>query len=144
MPRTAPVVSVQDYYKLVVGGGTLNLFRFLQSSHSLLGTCNRLKNCIFRWARGMGNHTDILFHGPRFSQSFGFDFLQKEETFLYSAASRPDMGPFQRPIQWVSGALSLGVIWLERKSNHSLPSSAEVKNGGAIHTLPHTSSQGDH
>jgi hypothetical protein len=28
--------------------------------------------------------------------------------FLFSAASRPDVGPTQPPVQWVLGALSLG------------------------------------
>jgi len=32
------------------------------------------------------------------------------------------------PVQWILGALSLGVKWPGRKANHSTPSSAEVKN----------------
>jgi hypothetical protein len=37
------------------------------------------------------------------------------------------LGPNQPPIQWVSGALSLGVKRLRREADHSPPSSAEVK-----------------
>jgi hypothetical protein len=48
--------------------------------------------------------------------------------------------PTQPPIQWVPGALSPGVKRQGREADHSLPSSAEVKNGGAISPLLHTSS----
>jgi hypothetical protein len=37
------------------------------------------------------------------------------------------MGPTQPPLQWVAGALSLGVKRPEREADHSPPSSAEVK-----------------
>jgi len=41
--------------------------------------------------------------------------------------SRPALGPAQSPIQWVPGVLSLGVKRPERETDHSPPSSAEVK-----------------
>jgi hypothetical protein len=37
------------------------------------------------------------------------------------------MGPTQLPIQWVSGALSLGVKRSGREADHSLSSTAEIK-----------------
>jgi hypothetical protein len=37
-----------------------------------------------------------------------------------------------------TGALSSGIKRLGREADHSLPSSAEVKNGKAIRPLPHT------
>jgi hypothetical protein len=37
------------------------------------------------------------------------------------------LGPTQPPIQWVAGALSLGVKLPGREAGHSRPSSAEVK-----------------
>jgi hypothetical protein len=40
--------------------------------------------------------------------------------------SRPALGPTQPPIQWVPGALSLGVKRPEREADHSSPTSAEV------------------
>jgi hypothetical protein len=60
--------------------------------------------------------------------------------FLFSITCRRPLGPTQPPIQWVPAALSSEVKWQEREADHSLPSSAEVKNDGAIHPLPHTSS----
>jgi hypothetical protein len=46
--------------------------------------------------------------------------------FLFSASSRPALGPTQPPIQWVPGVISLGVKRLGRQA--SPPTSAEVKN----------------
>jgi hypothetical protein len=48
------------------------------------------------------------------------------------------LGPNQPPIQWVPGVISLGVKQLGCEADHSPPSSAEIKNGGAIPPLPHT------
>jgi hypothetical protein len=49
------------------------------------------------------------------------------EFFLFTTASRTALGPTQPPIQWVSGALSLGVKRPGREADHSPPSSIEVK-----------------
>jgi len=49
--------------------------------------------------------------------------------FLITAMSRTALGPIQHPIQWVPGALSLGVKW------PGPPSSAEVKE--CVDPLPH-------
>jgi hypothetical protein len=60
--------------------------------------------------------------------------------FLFYVASRPTLGPTQPPIQWVPRA---GFPWIKRpgrKADHSPPSSAEVKNGGAIPPLSRKSS----
>jgi hypothetical protein len=57
---------------------------------------------------------------------------------LFSTASRQTLGPTQPPIQWGPGALSPGVKLQGRESDHSPPSSAEDKNGGAVRPLPHT------
>jgi hypothetical protein len=46
---------------------------------------------------------------------------------IVTTASRPALGPTQSPIQWVPGALSLGVKRQGREADHSPPSSAEVK-----------------
>jgi hypothetical protein len=48
--------------------------------------------------------------------------------FLFTAVSRPALGPTQTPIQWIPRALSLGVKRRGREADHSPPSSAEVKN----------------
>jgi hypothetical protein len=68
-----------------------------------------------------------------------FNSRQGQEIFLYATASKPALGPTQPPIQWVPGALS-EVKRPEREADRSPSSSAEVKNGGAIPPLPHTSS----
>jgi hypothetical protein len=49
-------------------------------------------------------------------------------------------GAHQPHIQWVPGALSTVIKRPGREHDHSPPSSAEVKNCGAIFSLPHTSS----
>jgi hypothetical protein len=48
--------------------------------------------------------------------------------FLFATVSRPALEPIQSPIQWVPVALSLGVKRPRREADHSLPSTAEVKN----------------
>jgi hypothetical protein len=57
----------------------------------------------------------------------GFESRQGMGIFLFTTASRPASGPTQAPIQWVPGALSLGVKWPGSEADHSLPSSAEVE-----------------
>jgi hypothetical protein len=49
------------------------------------------------------------------------------KNFLFPTASRQAVGPAQPPIQWVPGALSLGVKRKGREAEHSPPASAEVK-----------------
>jgi hypothetical protein len=58
-------------------------------------------------------------NGVRFSAGLGI--------FLFDTVFRPAVGPTQPPIQWVPGALSLGVERPGREADHSPPSSADVK-----------------
>jgi hypothetical protein len=46
----------------------------------------------------------------------------------------------QLPLKWVSGPISLGAKLQVHEADHSPPSNADVKKGGAIPSLPHTSS----
>jgi hypothetical protein len=46
---------------------------------------------------------------------------------LFTTASRTALGPTQPPIQWIPGALSLGVKRQGHEADHSPTSSAEVK-----------------
>jgi hypothetical protein len=55
-----------------------------------------------------------------------FDSRRRLGIFLFTA-SRPALGPTHPPIQWVPGALSLGVKRPDRETDHSPPSSAEVR-----------------
>jgi hypothetical protein len=48
------------------------------------------------------------------------------QIFLSDIASRSALGPIQFPIQWVQGALSLGIKRSEREADHSPLSSVEV------------------
>jgi hypothetical protein len=56
-----------------------------------------------------------------------FDPQQGLGIFLFTTVSRTALGPTHPPIQWVSGALSMGEKWLGHEADHSPPSSAEVK-----------------
>jgi hypothetical protein len=58
---------------------------------------------------------------------WGFESQQGLEIFLFTTMSRPALGPTQPPIQWVPGALSLGVKQLGCEVDHTPLSSAEVK-----------------
>jgi hypothetical protein len=53
--------------------------------------------------------------------------------FLLTTASRTALGLTQPPIQWVAGALSLGVKRPGREDDSSPPSSAEVKKWMALY-----------
>jgi hypothetical protein len=50
------------------------------------------------------------------------------------------LGHTQPPIQWVPGAISLGIKRPGHEADHSPPFSAEVRNDGAIPILPNTPS----
>jgi len=58
--------------------------------------------------------------------------------FLFITVFRLALGPTQ-PIQWVTGALFLGVKKLGHETAHLSPTSAKAKNG-VIPPLPDTSS----
>jgi hypothetical protein len=60
--------------------------------------------------------------------------------FSSTITARSALGPTQSSIQWLPGVVFPGLKRQRRESDHSPPSSAEVKNGGAIPPLPHTSS----
>jgi hypothetical protein len=57
----------------------------------------------------------------------GFDSQWGPGTFLFTTLSRMALGPTQLHIQWVWGALSLGLKWPGCESDHSLPPSAKAK-----------------
>jgi hypothetical protein len=57
--------------------------------------------------------------------------------FLFITMSRLVLGPTQSTIQWLSGALSLGVKWLGHEADLSPPSNAKIKNAwSCTSTLP--------
>jgi hypothetical protein len=60
-------------------------------------------------------------------RGLGFDSRRGLGIFLFTTASRTALGSTQPPIQWVPGAIFLGVKRPVREAGHSPPSSAEVK-----------------
>jgi hypothetical protein len=66
-----------------------------------------------------------------------FDSRRWIGIFLFTIASRTSQGPTQPPIQWVQGALSLGVKRPGRETDHSPPSSAEVKERVELYLHSH-------
>jgi hypothetical protein len=78
--------------------------------------------------------------------NFTFTFYRLEDrgvrvpagagNFSPTTASRLALGPTQHPIQWVPGALSLGVEQPGRETDHSPPSSVEVKNEWSYASTP--------
>jgi hypothetical protein len=66
------------------------------------------------WATGW------MIRGSKFWQGLGI--------YLHPTASRPALGPTQSPVQWVPGALFLGVKRPGREAAYSPSSSAEVNN----------------
>jgi hypothetical protein len=72
----------------------------------------------------------------------GLDSWWELEIFLFTTASRMALGPTQPHIQWVLGALSLGVKWPGCEAEHSHPSSAEVKNAWSYISTPPTGFHG--
>jgi hypothetical protein len=57
----------------------------------------------------------------------GFDSRRGLGILLFTIPSRTALGPTQPPVQWVPGAVSLGIKLPGREADHSAPSSAEVK-----------------
>ena len=63
---------------------------------------------------------------------------QRQEIVLFSKMSKPSLGFTKPHVQWVLGALSLGLNHLECEADHSPPSSAPVKNEwNCTSVLPH-------
>jgi hypothetical protein len=77
-----------------------------------------------------GASSSLIFNFPleySIRRVLGFDSRRGLGIFLFTTASRTARGPTKPPIQWILGALSLGVKLPGREADHSPPSSAEVK-----------------
>jgi hypothetical protein len=66
----------------------------------------------------------------------GFECRQGLGIFIFTTLFRPALGTTQTSIQWVPGALSLGLKRPGRETDHSPPCSAEVKNAWRYTTTP--------
>jgi hypothetical protein len=67
----------------------------------------------------------------------GFD-SGRSKIFLFTA-SRPALRPTQPPMQWLLGALSLGIKQQGWEVDHAPQSITEVKIAELQYSLPHTS-----
>jgi hypothetical protein len=76
---------------------------------------------IYYWAMGW------MIRVLRFKSQWGLGI------FLFITASRTALGSTQPPIQWVPGALFLGIKWPEHEADHSPPSSVKVKENVELH-----------
>jgi hypothetical protein len=68
------------------------------------------------------------------TEELGLDYPWGLEIFLFSITSRLALGFTQPPIQWIMGSCFPGVQQQRHEADHSPPSTAKVKNGGAIST----------
>jgi hypothetical protein len=94
-------------------------------------SCNNVPDGELGWLNRYSNVQGALW--------LRFGFRQGKEIFLFFMVSRPTLGPTQPPTKWLPRALSPRVKRPGNEADHSPPSSAEVKNVGAIPPLPHTS-----
>jgi hypothetical protein len=98
-------------------------FQHILSVHTPFLICSVIAQLVKRWATGWT--IGIL----------GFNTRRGLGIFIFTTASTTALGPTQ-PIQWVPGALSLGVKRLDREADHSPPSSAKVKNAWSYTSTP--------
>jgi len=66
----------------------------------------------------------------------GFDSQRGLGIFLFTTASRMVLETTQPPIQWLIGALTLGVKWPGCEADHSPLPSAKVKNAWSYTSTP--------
>jgi hypothetical protein len=98
---------------------------FLLHAVSNKNCCKTWNGCPQKWTQ----HTQSVW---RWATGWtigvlGFDSRLGLGIFLFTTASRTALGPTQPPIQWVTGALSLGLKRPGREADYSPPSSSEVK-----------------
>jgi hypothetical protein len=70
------------------------------------------------------------------AQGYGLDDRGSMVIFFFTTVSRTALGPIQSPIQWVPGALYLGVKRPGREADHPPLSSAEVMNAWRYTSTP--------
>jgi hypothetical protein len=91
-----------------------------------------ITSTLYLWSRG----TSVGIATRLWAEILGFDSRQGQNIFLFSTATRPALEPTQPPIRCVLAAVSPGVTRQGREADHSPPSNAEVKNGGATPPFP--------
>jgi len=64
----------------------------------------------------------------------GDELVMQDMSIIHTYHS--SLGPTQPPIQWAAGTLCLKVKYMGHEADHSLPSSAEVKNAWSYVSTP--------
>jgi hypothetical protein len=108
---------------------------FLLSEYSIISSTNMGAMKVLTLEQQLWDSVPYLKYdivGDRKICIFVLSMQDRKERFwkikVYSlTASKTALGPTQPPIQWVPGAVSLGVKRPGHEADHSLPSSAEVK-----------------
>jgi hypothetical protein len=123
-PTTLPIGSVMMrlIWHFVLICANLHVTNTLKGHYCL---------CIFEVYGHWNEQRQSYWSGDSSVGMMDSDSRQRRYIFIYSTASRQDLVPTQSPIEWVLGALPLGIKRLEREANYSPPSTAEVENGEA-------------
>jgi hypothetical protein len=101
----------------------------IKNYNTYIDVWSRDSSVVWRWATGWTIRV------------LRFDSRRALGILLFTTASRTALEPTQPPIQWVPGALSLGVMRQGLEADHSPPSSAEVKECVELYLhSPNTSS----
>jgi hypothetical protein len=102
---------------------------------------NILQPSVTEQKRKIIRHTCVVVGEKEFATNWTIGVLRFDSRrglgiFLFTTAFRTGLGSTQPPIQWVPGALSLGVKRPGREADHSPPSIVEVKNAWSYTTTP--------
>jgi hypothetical protein len=126
-----------NYVKLTAHLQLLPKSRKRGSIHPLDHTSSWRGACLIKHRVNFYNNITSRKEIPKTAKHISLTVSQAQGVFSYFTAPRYVPGPTQPPNQWVPWALSLGVKRPGREADYSSPSSAEFKNGEAIHVLPH-------
>ena len=96
------------------------LHKFL--CHCLCRSWERVFSIVARLLAGQLRNCDLIF--------------LRNKIFLVFLVSRLALGPTQLSVEWVAGAISLGVKWLEQGFGHICPSNSEVMNDWQYSSIP--------
>jgi hypothetical protein len=115
-----------------LGASTRNLAIVVPESRSKAGTSRSQRKDTIHSTATFGNKIlQVAMIGV-----LGFDFRRGAENFSLHHRVQNGSGTTQPPIQFVPGALSLGVKRPKREADHSPPYSAEVKNVWSYTSTP--------
>jgi hypothetical protein len=98
----------------------------MDSSKSLPAVCLRISKCI-GYNKSRDSSVGIALGYGMDDRGFRVRFPAEAGNFSLHHRVQNGSGPTQSPIQWVPGALSLGVKRPGREADHSPPSTTEVK-----------------